>query len=195
MTRKNHLLSSSHPHPERWIPSSVTAFLSRKSLSTPKKPHKSSPLKRSLQPSLKAPTTCRRRSPITETYLFCSSPPGVNLWLVHQFHYFDLILTNPGVTRGHARWWHLSSISCKNDSQSGGLQLWFSNYYFFNLTIGWKRFPYKNNKRPGPKDMKREKFLNGWKGNGKHGRDEIKIALQKSMHGTLEKINYLIAVH
>ena len=43
--------------------------------------------------------------------------------------------------------------------------------------------------------MKREKFLKGWKGNGKHGRDERKIALQKSMHGTLEKINYLIAVH
>ena len=50
-------------------------------------------------------------------------PPGVNLWLVHQFHYFDPILTNPGVTRGHARWWHLSSISCKNHSQNGGLQL------------------------------------------------------------------------
>ena len=32
MTRKNHLPSSSHPHPARSIPSSVTAFLSRKSL-------------------------------------------------------------------------------------------------------------------------------------------------------------------
>ena len=92
-------------------------------------------------------TTCRRRSPITETYLFCSSPLGVNLWLVHQFHYFDPILTNPGVTRGHARWWHLSSISCKNDSQNGGLQ--FSKFYQMSdiFLIQYKRLfnSYKRN--------------------------------------------------
>ena len=32
------------------------------------------------------------------------------------------LMATKDVTRGHARWWHLSSISCKNDSQNGGLQ-------------------------------------------------------------------------
>ena len=50
-------------------------------------------------------------------------------WLVHQFHYFDPILTNPRMTRGHARWWHLATASCKKGNvrrmiapQNGGLQ-------------------------------------------------------------------------
>ena len=45
------------------------------------------------------------------------------------------LMATKDVTRGHARWWHLSSISCKNDSQNGGLQYPFSIHYLFKCNF------------------------------------------------------------